>query len=76
MPLIVFAWGVGRTKMTLLGLIQYTSPVMTFLTAILIYHEPMPAGRLVSFSLIWAGIIIYTTESLMFSRLNNKSSRP
>jgi chloramphenicol-sensitive protein RarD len=65
LPLIVFAWGVGRTKMTVLGLIQYTSPVMTFLTATLIYREPISAGRMFSFSLIWAGIIIFTADSLL-----------
>jgi chloramphenicol-sensitive protein RarD len=64
-PLIVFAWGVNRVSMTLLGLIQYTSPIMTFLTATLIYHEPMPAPRILSFSLIWIAIIIFTAESFM-----------
>jgi chloramphenicol-sensitive protein RarD len=65
MPLIVFAWGVGRVSMTFLGLIQYTSPIMTFLTATLIYHEPMPASRILSFALIWIAIIVFTAESFM-----------
>jgi chloramphenicol-sensitive protein RarD len=64
-PLVVFAWGVSRVSMTLLGLIQYTSPIMTFLMATFIYHEPMPLLRLVSFALIWAAIIIFTAESFM-----------
>ncbi|MDR0648584.1 MAG: EamA family transporter RarD [Synergistaceae bacterium] len=66
-PLIVFAWGVSRVSMTLLGLAQYTSPIMTFLTATLVYHEPMPAARVVSFALIWAAIAIFTAESFVAS---------
>jgi chloramphenicol-sensitive protein RarD len=72
-PLVVFAWGVGKTKMTILGLIQYTSPVMTFLTATLIYREPISTGRMFSFSLIWAGIIIFTAESLLASKRGKQS---
>jgi chloramphenicol-sensitive protein RarD len=66
-PLIVFAWGVSRVSMTLLGLIQYTSPIMTFLTATLVYHEPMPAARVASFALIWAAVAIFTAESFAAS---------
>jgi chloramphenicol-sensitive protein RarD len=69
LPLILFAWGVGRTKMTVLGFVQYTSPVITFLTATLAYREPISGGRMLSFSLIWAGIIIYAAESLLRPRL-------
>jgi chloramphenicol-sensitive protein RarD len=55
-PLITFAWGVKRTTMTAVGFTQYASPILTFLTATLIYHEPMPLARWISFSLIWIGI--------------------
>jgi chloramphenicol-sensitive protein RarD len=68
LPLIIFAWGVSRTTMIMLGLIQYTSPIMTFLTATLVYHEPMPLGRVLSFSFIWLGIMIYTIDSLWLSK--------
>ncbi|MDR2178990.1 MAG: EamA family transporter RarD [Synergistaceae bacterium] len=67
-PLIVFAWGVRHTTMTAVGLTQYASPILTFLTATLIYHEPMPPARWLSFALIWAGIAVFTTESLLRAR--------
>jgi chloramphenicol-sensitive protein RarD len=67
-PLIAFAWGVRRTTMTTVGLTQYASPILTFLTATLIYHEPMPTARWLSFALIWIGIIVFTAESFLFSR--------
>jgi chloramphenicol-sensitive protein RarD len=71
-PLIVFSWGVSRISLTAIGLIQYTSPIMTFLTATLVYHEPMPTARVISFALIWAAIIIFTAESFMVSGRNTE----
>jgi chloramphenicol-sensitive protein RarD len=64
-PLIAFAWGVKHTSMTAVGLTQYASPVLSFLAATLVYHEPMPPARWLSFALIWAGIIAFTAESFL-----------
>ena len=59
-PLILFAWGVKRTTMTTVGVTQYTSPILMFLTATLLYHEPMPPARWLSFLLIWASLLLFT----------------
>jgi chloramphenicol-sensitive protein RarD len=67
-PLILFSWGVVRIPMVLVGFVQYISPTISFLVATLIYHEPMPVARVLSFSFIWAGIIIFTAESLLRAR--------
>jgi chloramphenicol-sensitive protein RarD len=67
-PLIIFAWGVKRTTMTLIGLTQYTSPIMMFLSATLVYHESISPARLLTFSLTWAGIIVFTAESFWFAK--------
>ena len=63
-PLIMFAWGVKRSAMTTVGLIQYTSPILTFLTGTVIYHEPVSHVRILSFALTWVSIIIFTADSL------------
>ena len=64
MPLIMFTWGVKRSAMTTVGLIQYTSPILIFLTGTVVYHEPISPVRLLSFVLIWISIIVFTAESL------------
>jgi chloramphenicol-sensitive protein RarD len=74
-PLIVFAWGVRRTTMTTVGLTQYASPILTFLTATLVYHEPMPWAQWIAFALIWAGIIVFTAESFLYARKRGIHSR-
>jgi len=64
LPLIMFAWGLKRSSMTTVGLIQYTSPIMIFLTATVVYREPVSHVRILSFALTWISIIIFTTDSL------------
>ncbi|WP_417227736.1 EamA family transporter RarD [Amphritea sp.] len=64
LPLICFAAGARRLTLTLNGLLQYTAPSITFLLAVLVYHEPLDANRLVTFALIWAGLIFFTAEGL------------
>ena len=61
-PLIMFAWGVKRSAMTTVGLIQYTSPILIFITGTVIYHEPVSTVRLLSFVLTWISIIIFMAE--------------
>jgi chloramphenicol-sensitive protein RarD len=62
-PLILFAWGVKRSAMTTVGLLQYISPTMMFLAGAVAYHEPVSPVRLISFALTWISIIIFTAES-------------
>jgi len=62
-PLISFAWGVKRSAMTVVGLVQYTSPFLAFLLGVFVYHEPMSSARFLSFALIWVSIIIFTADS-------------
>jgi len=67
-PLIFFAWGVKRCPLTIVGVVQYASPALLFLSATLVYHEPIPPVRLLSFVLIWISIIIFTVDSLRRAR--------
>jgi len=67
-PLIMFAWGVKRSAMTTVGLLQYSSPTLMFFTAAFVYHEPIPPVRLLSFALTWISIIIFTAESLWHAK--------
>jgi len=67
-PLILFAWGAQRIRLSTLGLIQYTSPILTLLIAVFAYGEPFTGVKYVSFGLIWAAIALYTAEALIVSR--------
>lgn len=58
-PFLLFAYGARNIELSLLGVLQFIGPTGQFLVGYLIYHEPMPWLRLVSFSLIWAAVLLY-----------------
>ena len=63
-PLLLYAASVRRLRYSTAGILQYLSPSLVFLTAVFIFHEPMSALRLFSFSLLWLALGIYTVSAL------------
>jgi chloramphenicol-sensitive protein RarD len=67
-PLLLFAYGAQRIRLSTLGLLQYVAPTVQFILALLIYHEAFSRERLVSFGCIWAGLALYTIDNLLAQR--------
>lgn len=63
-PLLLFAAGARRVSMATLGLLQYLGPTIGFLLGVFVYHEPFDPRRGLGFGLIWAGLLVYSGESL------------
>jgi len=63
-PLLLFNGAATRIKLTTLGFFQYIGPSCAFLVAIFIYHEEFNFDKLISFSLIWIALIIFSLDSL------------
>ena len=68
MPLLLFAYGAQRIRLTTLGLLQYLAPTVQFVIGVFIYHETFDAARLQAFSLIWGGLALYSADSLWSQR--------
>jgi len=51
-------------------LLLYIGPSISFLIAIYMYNEPLDANRLITFSLIWAGLILFSAESIWKRRMS------
>lgn len=62
LPLVLFAFGARRLRLTTLGFLQYLAPTMMFVLGVAVYGEPLDSGRLVTFMLIWIGLAIYTWD--------------
>jgi chloramphenicol-sensitive protein RarD len=64
LPLIWFASAAARIPLTMLGFCQYLAPSLSLLIAVLVFHEQVPAGRWLSFALIWMGLLMFSIEAL------------
>lgn len=67
-PLLLFAYGAKRIRLSTLGLLQYLAPSVQLILGIWVYHEPFSRARVLSFSFIWAALALYTTDNLLAQR--------
>ncbi len=67
-PLLFFAAGARRTSLTVIGLLQFITPMMQFVTGAWILGEPMPLERWIGFGLVWLALIVLTADSLRHLR--------
>lgn len=67
-PLVLFAYGARRIRLSTLGLLQYLAPSVQLLIGIWVYHEPFARDRILSFSFIWAALVLYTADNLLAQR--------
>lgn len=67
-PLVLFARGAQRIRLTTLGLLQYLAPTTQFLLGLFLYREPFDAARLQAFGLIWIGLMVYTADAFWTQR--------
>ncbi|MEF8729687.1 MAG: EamA family transporter RarD [Accumulibacter sp.] len=59
-PLLAFAAAARRLDLVTLGMLMYINPTLQFVTAVRLFGEPMQASRLLSFGLIWLGLLIFS----------------
>ncbi|SKA63440.1 EamA family transporter RarD [Desulfobaculum bizertense] len=67
-PLVTFGYGAQRLRLTTLGVLQYIGPTCMLLLGVFVYHEPFSFTKLITFSSIWVGVLIYTVDSVMTYR--------
>lgn len=63
-PLMVYANGAKRLRLSTIAMMQYIAPTMIFLIAVFVFDEPFGTMRLVAFPMIWAALVIYTVSML------------
>lgn len=64
LPLLWFTNAVRRLRLATIGFLQYLSPSIQLLIAVLVYDEPFTRTHLVTFSCIWAALGLYSADAL------------
>jgi chloramphenicol-sensitive protein RarD len=63
LPLILFTSATRILRLGTVGLLQYLNPTCQFLLAVLLFREPFTQTHLITFLLIWSGLILFTLDS-------------
>ncbi len=67
-PLLWFAVGVQRLRLSTVGLLQYLNPTMQLLIAVFAFGEHFTSGHTLAFGCIWISLVVYTAEALSLAR--------
>jgi chloramphenicol-sensitive protein RarD len=63
-PLFWFGYATRYLRLTTIGFLQYLAPTGSFFLGVFLYHEPFTRGHVVTFSLIWIALALFTFEAL------------
>ena len=63
-PLVLFGVAARRIPLTLLGLLQYLTPVLQLLCGVLIFNESVPVVRWIGFGLGWGALAMLLVDLL------------
>lgn len=74
LPLLGFSYSAKILHLSTLGILQYITPTIGFLLGVFVYHEYFSANMLLTFILIWAGLIIYSTDGIIQLKKSKKNT--
>lgn len=67
-PLMIYANGAKRLRLSTIGIMQYIAPTLIFLVAVFVFGEEFGRARMIAFPMIWAALVIYTLSMVHQAR--------
>lgn len=67
-PLMLFAAATRRIPLTAIGLIQYSTPIFSFVFGVYVLREPMPEARWAGFFIVWISLVILVVDMLRHAK--------
>src|SRR4051794_732286 len=74
-PLLFFAAGTRLLPLSVIGLLQFLTPVLQFSVGVGIRHEHLPTAELVGFCLVWVALIVLTADGLRAQHTARRAAR-
>lgn len=68
LPLLLFAAGVRRIPLSLVGMLQYINPTLQITIGVMVYGEPFTRIQLVGFGLVWTALALFAIEGYVSRR--------
>ena len=65
LPLLSFAAAARRIPLVTIGLIQFITPIMQLLCAVLLLGEHLPRERWIGFGIVWVALLLLSLDSLL-----------
>jgi chloramphenicol-sensitive protein RarD len=76
LPLFLFAYSARLLPYSTVGLLQYIGPSLQLACGVFFFNENFAASRAAGFALIWSALVLYTAESVWWSRATALRAAP
>jgi len=63
-----------RLPMATLGVLQYLAPTVQFVCGVVLFGETLSRGQMLSFGLIWVGLILFASDGIAHARRNRMAT--
>ncbi len=63
-PLLLFATAVRQVPLTVIGIIQYLSPTISFLLGVFVLGEPFSRHQFIGFGFVWVAIALFAADGV------------
>lgn len=74
-PLLFFAAATRRLPLSVIGLLQYLTPVLQFIVGVGINHEHVPFAEFIGFCLVWVALIVLSIDGVRHQRAAARLAR-
>ncbi|MDM3870388.1 EamA family transporter RarD [Porticoccus sp. W117] len=64
LPLLCYAAAANRLNLSVVGVVQYLTPSITFFLAVFFYKEAFDSNSLITFAFIWLALAVFTVDGL------------
>ena len=63
-PLLLYVYGIRKIRISIAGFLQYITPTCIFLLSIFVFKENFTKIDLISFILIWIGLVVFSWKNI------------
>jgi chloramphenicol-sensitive protein RarD len=74
-PLLLFGAAANRVPLTMMGLLQYLTPIIQFAIGVAVLGETMPPARWAGFVIVWAALVVFSYDGLRQGGRNRTARR-
>lgn len=67
-PLLAFGAAATRLPLSMLGLLQYITPIVIFTFGVTIFHDSMSTSRWIGFIIVWVALLVFSVDAVRHAK--------
>jgi chloramphenicol-sensitive protein RarD len=67
-PLLAFGAAATRLPLSMLGLLQYITPIVIFTFGVTIFHDSMSTSRWIGFLIVWVALLVFSVDAIRHAK--------